>query len=516
MTRHVERTHVRRWLLAGLWTAFLIGIGLIVCLDAGMALDLPQTVESAPNHGSGPGAWPVKGALYEVCPEYYPKHSLREIAADVPRLEKLGITVIYLTPIFRCLGNVQYLISDYDSIHPRYGTEADLKVLVAAAHRHGMKVLLDLVTSITYDGTGIMTHHPDWVLRGRDGQKQRYFPIPQFGWALDCTKPEVIAYFSGVARRYVERFDIDGWRVDSPTDNYDPAKVAGDHGRAELLRAVRKAVGAVKKDAIFVGEVSGPKLMFAGKNASQEPLFDEMLEASYDYLYCGFLGGGGYYVFDGMPTLANLKPTPLHAVVHNQMTSKQFVDSIVRRRILNGRLRANFIENHDTERVSKAFPKQHRSLFAMIATVPGFPVVHSGQEVGSMVHPDVSGKEVVVDWAHGDAALQAFYSRVLKARAANAALVRGDIRDIWLEGDRCIAYLRCADDNRVLVALNFDSQPAKSRVRVPLEGKWDRGVTVVDEITGRQLRKTAGEMANLDVDLAPYGCRILRFTFSAE
>ena len=268
-------------------------------------------------------------------------------------------------------------------------------------------MLLDLVTSIVYDGTGIMTHHPDWVLVGKDGKKQRYYPMPQFGWALDCTKPEVIAYFSGVARRYVERFDIDGWRVDSPTDNYDPSKVAGEHGRAQLLRAVRKAVGAAKKDSIFVGEVSGPKLMFGGKNASQEPSFDEMLEASYDYLYCGFLAPSGYYVFDGLPTLENLKPTPLHAVVHNQMTSKQFVDSIVHRWILHGRLRANFIENHDTERVSKAFPKQHRSLFALVATIPGIPVIHSGQEVGSTVHPDVSGKEVVVDWAHGDAALEA-------------------------------------------------------------------------------------------------------------
>jgi hypothetical protein len=87
--------------------------------------------------------------------------------------------------------------------------------------------------------------------------------------------------------------------------------------------------------------------------------------------------------------------------------------------------------------------------------------VHSGQEVGSTVHPDVSGREVVVDWEHGDAALQEFYSRVLKARAANAALVRGDIRDIWQGGDRCIAYLRSARDNRVLVELNFDSKPAK-------------------------------------------------------
>src|SRR5262249_23659413 len=292
----------------------------------------------------------VQGALYEVCPENYPNHSLKEITADLPRLKKLGITVLYLTPIFRCLGRAQYLISDYDAINPRYGTEADLKALVAAAPKQDIKVLLDLVTSIVYDGTDLLNKHPDWVLRGKDGQRQKYFPIPEFGWALDCTHPEVIDYFSGVAKRYVEKYDIDGWRIDSPTNNYDPAKVDGDHSRVQLLRSVRKAVDAVKKNAIFVGEVSGPTVLFGGKKGSQEPLFDEMLEASYDFRFCGFLGPNGYLVIDGTPFLDNISSTPLDALVRNRMTSKQFVESITKRRILNGRLRANFIENHDTER----------------------------------------------------------------------------------------------------------------------------------------------------------------------
>lgn len=115
----------------------------------------------------------------------------------------------------------------------------------------------------------------------------------------------------------------------------------------------------------------------------------------------------------------------------------------------------------------------------------------------------------VVDWANGDLELQEFYSRVLKARAGNAALAQGDMRDIWVGGDQCIAYLRSAGDNRVIVALNFDARPVKSAVRVQLEGNRGRAVTLVDEITGDQMRKTAGELTNLNVDLAPYGCRII-------
>ena len=142
-------------------------------VQAPSPIKAPRLVELPPYRGAGPGAWPVHGALYEVCPENYPHHSLREITADIPRLKNLGITALYLTPIFRCLGTAQYLITDYEAINPRYGTEADLKALVTAAHKHEIKVLLDLVTSIVYDGMDILKKHPDWVLRGKDGQKQK-------------------------------------------------------------------------------------------------------------------------------------------------------------------------------------------------------------------------------------------------------------------------------------------------------------------------------------------------------
>jgi glycosidase len=92
-------------------------------------------IQAAP-FGTGSGAWPVEGALYEVSPEYFPHHSLNELTESIPRLKKLGISVIYLTPIFKCVGNAQYLIVDYYAINPRYGTETDLRKLVAVAHQN--------------------------------------------------------------------------------------------------------------------------------------------------------------------------------------------------------------------------------------------------------------------------------------------------------------------------------------------------------------------------------------------
>jgi cyclomaltodextrinase / maltogenic alpha-amylase / neopullulanase len=478
-----------------------------------------RSADQGSQFGNGPGAWPVAGAIYEVSPEYFPNHSLNEITARIPTLQKLGISVLYLTPIFQCAGTSQYLILDYYAINARYGTEADLSRLVTVAHQHGIKVLLDLVTSLTTEGSYFMTKHPEWILRGNDGKMQGYYPFPAWGWALDGSNPDLIEYYSKLARYYVEHFDTDGWRIDSPMNNYDPAKVSGDHSRMRLVRSVRAAVTAVKPGAILMAEISGPEVAWNTDDSKAKPLFDEMCEVSYNYDSCGFLGGDkksgcAYVMFNGAPGITPFHPTILSRVANNQATSKEFVDSVVNQRILYDRLRANFIEDHDTARVASCFPKQHKPLFVLIATMPGVPVVHAGQEIGSTVHPDASGNtNVVVDWTKGDSDLQEFYQRVLSVRNSNKALYAGNIRDVWKSGDRTIAFLRRSGDSVVLVLLNFDSKPASFTVGLPIADLGlspERSYQLRDQLTGTTLRQ--GKLTtNLDLHLAPYGEQVVTF-----
>jgi cyclomaltodextrinase / maltogenic alpha-amylase / neopullulanase len=493
--------------------------GILTVVAASMLLMIGARPSDRPApFGTGPGAWPVAGAIYEVSPEYFPNHSINEITARIPVLQKLGISVLYITPIFQCAGTSQYLILDYYVINPRYGTEADLSQLVKVAHQHGIRVLLDLVTSLTPEGSFIMTKHPDWLMRGIDGKVAGYYPFPEWGTALDGANPGLIDYFAKVARYYVEKFDIDGWRADSPMNNYDPAKVSGDHNRVALLRTVKTAITSAKKDGLMMTEITGPEIAWNKDDRKAKPLFDEMCEVSYNYDTCGFLGGldGAacfYVMFDGAPGITPFHPTILSKVATNQATSKEFVDRIKGQRVLFDRLRANFIEDHDTARVSKCFPKQHQSLFALVATIPGVPVVHAGQEVGSTVHPDASGNtNVLVDWAKGDSDLEAYYAHVLKVRANNQALISGDIRDVWKAGDKAIAYLRTSGDSRVLVALNFDPKPVHFTVDIPaaeLGLASERVYGLRDELTGNTLARQGKLLGYLDLDLPPYGRQII-------
>jgi cyclomaltodextrinase / maltogenic alpha-amylase / neopullulanase len=462
--------------------------------------------------GTGAGGFPL-APVYEVSVEYFPGHSLKELTAHVPHIADLGAGTIYLNPIFTCAGLSQYLILDYYAINPRYGTPADLKALVKAAHDRGLRVLLDMVTSLTTEGSYIMREHPQWLMPGDDGKPQHYYPFPAWGWGLDAN-PQLIRYFSDLAARYVREFDIDGWRIDSPMNNYDPQKVSGDHSRMNLLRSMKASVIKAKPSAYFMAEISGPQVLWGKDDHGAQPLFDEMCEGSYSYKYCGFLGpagktGGAYVIFDGSPNVAPLRRTTFDRVVHGELSSAEFVDSVHREPVLYNRLRVNFIENHDTARVSGLFPKAHRAMFVLICAMPGVPVIHAGQEIGSTVHPDASGNtKVVVDWSTADRDLETFYTRVVRVRAANRALDSGDLVDVWKSGDKALAFLRSAGANRLLVALNFSSQPARFTVSIPGAGSF----TVRDELSDASRPRSCAGVNPLELNLEPYGYRICSIT----
>ncbi|MBR3219425.1 MAG: hypothetical protein IKF77_05840, partial [Thermoguttaceae bacterium] len=108
--------------------------------------------------------WLVDGVIYQInMRSFAPNGRLTEAAKRLPSLAKLGVTIVYLCPVFEAdddpreefwsprqkrsgTGNPKnpYRMSDYYHVDPEYGTDADLKALVDEAHRLGLKVMFDL------------------------------------------------------------------------------------------------------------------------------------------------------------------------------------------------------------------------------------------------------------------------------------------------------------------------------------------------------------------------------------
>jgi alpha-glucosidase len=196
--------------------------------------------------------WWQSGVLYQIYPRSFQDTNgdgvgdLEGILARLPHLVELGVDALWLSPIFPSpMADFGYDIENYTDIAPLFGSLADFDALLAATHRHGLKLLLDLVPNHTSD------RHP-WFLNSRrsrdDPQRDWYIwrdPAPgggppnnwmsEFGgsaWQLDertgqhyyhaflkqqpdlnWRNPQVRAAMADVMRFWLAR-GVDGFRVD--------------------------------------------------------------------------------------------------------------------------------------------------------------------------------------------------------------------------------------------------------------------------------------------------------------
>lgn len=209
-----------------------------------------------------PGALPWPPRATEPVPKgphVFFGGDLAGIIQKLPYLADLGVDAIYLTPVFRSPTNHKYDTDDYLEVDPAFGTAETLAQLTRQAHRHGIRVLLDLV--FNHSGDRFFAFR-DLLARGADSPyRDWYFPrgvpvmqhppnyetfadaIPSMP-KLNTAHPEVRRYLVGVARHWLERADVDGFRLD----------VANEVARV-LWRELMEAARAVKPDVFVVGEV---------------------------------------------------------------------------------------------------------------------------------------------------------------------------------------------------------------------------------------------------------------------
>ena len=93
---------------------------------------------------------------------------LRGIISKLDYLKKLGIDIIWLSPIYKSpFVDQGYDISDYRKIYKDYGTMEDYETLLAEAHKRGIKILMDLVVNHTSD-------EHSWFIESRKSKDNPY------------------------------------------------------------------------------------------------------------------------------------------------------------------------------------------------------------------------------------------------------------------------------------------------------------------------------------------------------
>jgi alpha-glucosidase len=464
-----------------------------------------------------PSPWWKRAVVYQIYPRSFADGNgdgvgdLAGIRRRLDHLAWLGVDALWLSPVYRSpMADFGYDVSDFRDVDPLFGTLAELDALIADAHAHGLKVLLDWVPNHTSDqhpwfvearaartspkrdwyvwrdpapGGGPPNNWvaafdrtaPAWTLDPTTGQYYLHCFLPQQP-DLDWSNPEVVAAMHDVLRFWMDR-GVDGFRVDvvhclgkDAALPDDPPEVQGiphcilNHhpSTVPIVRGLRALVDGYHGDRMLVGEV----FLLLTRDVA---------------LYYGE-GDGLHLAFD--------LPATLHTS-WDAASWRERTETIAR--ALRG-WPTLVLSNHDTPRHRTRLGSEARARAAavLLLTLPGTPFLYAGEELGledAVIGPDRrvdpggrDGCRAPLPWdasaEHGwgprpwlpwapeperrnveaqqaDASsILHLYRRLLAARRASPALSEG----AWTAldaPDGVFVYERSHGDDRRVVAVNF-------------------------------------------------------------
>lgn len=365
--------------------------------------------------------------------------NLRGIIEHLDYIKDLGIDVVYLTPIFKSNSCHKYDTIDYYQVDPSFGTTEDLKELVQKSHERGMKVVLDAVYN--HSGReffafqdilekGEKSKYLDWYFidelppRGEWGEIPNFKCFGYYGGMpkLNLKNPEVEKYITDVACYWIKECDIDGWRLD-----------VGDEISHFFWKNFRKAIKAVKKDMLIIGEI---------------------------WHYAGdFLEGDEWDTVMNYPFYLNL----IDLLADEKINVSQFVQNLG---YLKGRLNKkcyplmwNLIDSHDTARFlhlcNDNKKKQHLAA-AFQLLLPGMPMVYYGDEYAMPGANDPDCRRGMYwDEEYQDKEMYNWYKKLMQVRKTHACIVEGEmIETIANDDEDTIVMIRKNGEETIAMLFN--------------------------------------------------------------
>jgi oligo-1,6-glucosidase len=175
--------------------------------------EFPATTTADPGHGEQWRRWVV----YQVYPRSFADSDgdgvgdLRGVLAHLDHLERLGVDVVWLSPVYRSpMADNGYDISDYTDVDPLFGTLADLDELIAALHRRGMRLVMDLVVNHTSD-------EHSWF---RQSRSSRDNPKRDWYWWRDARPGTTPGIPGAEPTNWESHFSGSTWAWDEATGQY--------------------------------------------------------------------------------------------------------------------------------------------------------------------------------------------------------------------------------------------------------------------------------------------------------
>lgn len=371
------------------------------------------------------------------------------VIQKVDYLRSLGVTALYLTPIFTSVTHHKYDTDDYTHVDPHFGGDEAFITLARELKRRGMRLVLDGV----FNHVGVHFFAFRDLLERQEVSAFRHwftvhrFPVkiesppPYSAWwnipyvpKLNHDHPEVRRYLLDVVTRWMRRVPIDGWRLDT-------ANEVPDHFWREFRREVKR----VRPDAVIIGEIWGD---------ASHWLRGDMFDAVMNYPWRGMVLD--WVAFHRTPPSVLDERLRLLAMTYPRAVTYGMY---------------NMLGSHDTQRLRTLCGGDWRKVrlaFLLQMTMPGAPAIYYGDEVG-MEGGNIPDNRRPMDWnpsAEGKA-LREYVTSLIRLRRQYIALRRGEWVTLLTDDSQNVyAYLRQYGREQVLVVLNNGEKPATVRLKV--------------------------------------------------
>lgn len=377
------------------------------------------------------------------------------ISEKLPYLKKLGVTALYLNPVFVAPSVHKYDTEDYRHVDPQFGGDQALLRLRHNTRREGMKLILDGVFNHSGDshgwfdrhnrGTDGACHNPsshwrDWYSFSEEGKALDwlgYASLPKLDFSSETLINEIYRGEDSIVRHWLKTpWSMDGWRLDVV---HMLGEAGGARNNLQHIAGITKAAKETQPEAYILGEHFGDARQWLQADAEDAA----MNYRGFTFPLWGFLAN----------TDISYDPQMIDA-----QTCMAWMDNYRAGLSHQQQLRMfNQLDSHDTARFKSLLGKDVARLplaVVWLFTWPGVPCIYYGDEVGLDGNNDpFCRKPFPWQKEKQDLTLFALYQRMAKLRQRSQALRHGGCQVIYAE-DNVVVFVRVLKQQRVLVAIN--------------------------------------------------------------
>lgn len=441
-------------------------------------------------------------------------------------IKDLGVTAIYLNPIFKAFSNHRYDTSDYENVDETLGTNEDFERLCQKAHKMGIRVILDGVFSHTGADSKYFNKFGNFNSLGAYQSKESpYFSWYSFGsypekydswWGFD-TLPNVrefdenyIDYIienkNSIIKKWI-RLGADGWRLDVADELPD-----------EFIERLRKALKEEKEDALLIGEVWEDASNKISYSERRKFFYGRELDGVMNYVtrraVLEFLTGGDAVLFNERlgSLMENYPKEALFASMnlissHDEARAMTVLSGAPDFRGMTREEQNSYVISPENLSLAK---RRMRLAIALQMTLPGAPMIYYGDEIGMTGFADPFNR-AAFNWESTENELKDHTAFFAHLRSDNPSLRRGEFTPICYYGG-VFGYLRSIEngkdifgndcsDGSVMVIVNSSDKYENIKLCLDRFG----AVSATDVETGQRIMHND----SFEFEMAPISYRVL-------